>query len=80
MKRLISIITISIIILGGCKRDFDEPNPNAPTLATFWKTSDDAVRGVNAIYGTFYRTPSLYSRWLYYHGTLKSDEGFGCRW
>ena len=77
MKRLISIITISIIILGACKRDFNEPNPNAPTLATFWKTSDDAVKGVNAIYGTFYRTPSLYSRWLYYHGTLKSDEGFG---
>ncbi|HKG07076.1 MAG TPA: RagB/SusD family nutrient uptake outer membrane protein, partial [Pedobacter sp.] len=77
MKRIINIIIFSLIILAGCKRDFDEVNPNAPTIASFWKTSDDAVKGVNAVYGTFYRTAGLYSRWIYYHGTLKSDEGFG---
>jgi hypothetical protein len=77
MKRIISIITLSIIILAGCKRDFDAVNPNAPTIDAFWKTSDDAVRGLTAVYGTFYRTPGLYSRWIYFHGTLKSDEGFG---
>ncbi|WP_207425101.1 RagB/SusD family nutrient uptake outer membrane protein [Pedobacter sp. SYSU D00535] len=76
MKRLI-ILSLILIAQLGCKRDFDEINPNAPTIASFWKTSDDAVRGVNAVYGTFYRTPALYSRWMYYHGTLKSDEGFG---
>lgn len=77
MKKSISLIVICLIALISCERDFDEPNPNAPTIASFWKTGDDAAKGVNAVYSTFYRTASLYSRWMYYHGTIKSDEGFG---
>src|SRR6476661_8327366 len=77
MKKVLSIMILSLLILVGCQRDFDEANPNAPTIASFWNNSDDAIKGVNAVYSTFYRTPALYSRWLYYHGTLKSDEGFG---
>jgi len=77
MKKYIFIITASLIVLAGCKRDFDEVNPNAPTIASFWKTSQDATKGINAVYSTFYRTASLYSRWMFYHGILKSDEGFG---
>lgn len=61
----------------GCKRDFDAINPNAPTIASFWKTGEDATKGINAVYSTFYRTASLYSRWMFYHGILKSDEGYG---
>ncbi len=77
MKRIITITTILLVVFTGCKRDFDEANPNALTIENFWKSSDDAVRGVNAVYSTFYRTPALYSRWMFYHGILKSDEGFG---
>ncbi|WP_205943761.1 hypothetical protein [Pedobacter aquae] len=77
MKKYITILTLALIVLSGCKRDFNEVNPNAPTIASFWRNADDAVKGVNAAYGTFYRTPGLYSRWIYYHGILKSDEGFG---
>ncbi|KQN35229.1 hypothetical protein ASE92_11475 [Pedobacter sp. Leaf41] len=77
MKKYIVILTVAIIALAGCKRDFDAVNPNAPTIASFWKNETDATKGINAVYGTFYRTASLYSRWIYYHGILKSDEGFG---
>jgi hypothetical protein len=77
MKKYIYILSAILIVFGSCKRDFDEVNPNALTIASFWKTGDDAVKGINAVYSTFYRTASLYSRFLYYHGTLKSDEGFG---
>lgn len=76
MKRII-IFTLILIVLAGCKRDFEEANPNAPTISNFWQTSDDAVKGVNAVYSTFKRTAATYSRWLFYHGILKSDEGFG---
>lgn len=77
MKK-IGILTIAgLLTITSCKRNFDEVNPNAPTIASFWQTGDDALRGVNAVYSTFYRTPALYSRWLYFHGILKSDEGFG---
>ena len=76
MKKFIGIF-ILILVFSACKRDFDEANPNAPTIASFWANSEDAQKGVNAVYSTFYRTPALYSRWLFYHGILKSDEGFG---
>ena len=77
MKKTISLFAIALITLISCQRDFDEPNPNAQTIASFWKNGDDAVKGINAVYSTFYRTASLYSRWMFYHGILKSDEGFG---
>ncbi|MGB3776530.1 MAG: RagB/SusD family nutrient uptake outer membrane protein [Leeuwenhoekiella sp.] len=77
MKKIITLIAFSIISLFSCERDFDEPNPNSPTIASFWQTGEDAEKGVNAVYSTFYRTASLYSRWMFYHGILKADEGFG---
>jgi tetratricopeptide (TPR) repeat protein len=77
MKKYLIILTVSLITITSCKRDFDAVNPNAPTITSFWKTSEDATKGVNAVYSTFYRTASLYSRWMFYHGILKSDEGFG---
>lgn len=77
MKNIGLKLLMLILIITSCKRDFNETNPNAPTIADFWTTQEDAVRGVNAVYSTFYRTPGLYSRWIYFHGTLKSDEGFG---
>lgn len=77
MKKYIFIIAATFVIIAGCKRDFDAVNPNAPTFASFWKTGEDATKGINAVYSTFYRTASLYSRWMFYHGILKSDEGFG---
>jgi hypothetical protein len=77
MKKYIYLLTATLLVFGSCKRDFNEVNPNAPTIVSFWKTSDDATKGINAVYSTFYRTASLYSRFMFYHGILKSDEGYG---
>jgi tetratricopeptide (TPR) repeat protein len=76
-KTIIIISIIGLIVFSSCKRNFDEPNPNSPTTASFWKSESDAVKGVNAIYSTFRRQASVYSRWMYYHRILRSDEGFG---
>lgn len=77
MKKYILLLAAFLVVIAGCKRDFEAANPNAVTIASFWKNSADATKGINAVYSTFYRTASLYSRWLFYHGILKSDEGFG---
>lgn len=71
------ILLCLLIMFSACRRNFDEPNPNAPTIASFWNTEADAIAGINAVYSTFHRGPALYSRWLFYHGILRSDEGFG---
>jgi hypothetical protein len=53
MKRFITIITMLGIIAGlsSCSEEFLQlDNPNQQTTGTFWKTEDDAVKAINAVY------------------------------
>ncbi len=77
MKKITIISIITLTMFSSCKRNFDEPNPNALTISNFWTTESDAIKGVNAVYSTLHRQASVYSRWMYYHRILRSDEGFG---
>ncbi|MCE7064952.1 RagB/SusD family nutrient uptake outer membrane protein [Dyadobacter sp. CY326] len=77
MKKIFLLTTVVLLIATSCNRNFDEPNPNNPTIASFWQSESDAIKGVNAVYSTFHRTATLYSRFLFYHGSLRSDEGYG---
>lgn len=51
----VKILVIVLVILGflnSCDSDLlNQPNPNAQTTQTFWKTKEDAIKGTNAIYG-----------------------------
>ncbi|UCH14057.1 MAG: RagB/SusD family nutrient uptake outer membrane protein [Bacteroidales bacterium] len=51
MRTIKYILIGMIIILMSCSEDFVElTNPNALTSGSFWKTEEDFVLGVNAIY------------------------------
>ncbi len=44
-------VAMTIVLASSCGEDFVElTNPNTITTGSFWKTSDDAVSGTNAIY------------------------------
>ncbi len=77
MKKILFLIITASLITTSCKKDFDEANPNQATISSFWKTSDDAQKGVNAIYSVFHRGYAGFSRAMYFHGMLKGDEGYG---
>jgi len=40
----------ALLLLTGCDKKLDLENPNYPTTASYWKTSDHAFAGVTAIY------------------------------
>lgn len=42
------------LLLSGCvqEEDLQQQDPNLSTEASFWKTDDDALKGVNAAYGS----------------------------
>lgn len=40
------------LAFSACEKKLDLVNPNAPTSASFWKTPDDALKGVNAAYAS----------------------------
>ena len=77
MKKILFLILIVTLTFASCKKNFDEPNPNQATIASFWKTAGDAELGVNAIYSVFHRGYAGFSRAMYFHGMLKGDEGYG---
>ena len=77
MKKIFIIILIALTAFASCKKNFDESNPNQLTAGDFWRSEADATRGINAVYSTFHRGAAGYSRWLYFHGMLRSDEGYG---
>jgi hypothetical protein len=41
------------LALVSCEKQLNQTNPNAQTSASFWKTSSDALAGVNACYQMF---------------------------
>lgn len=78
MKRFKLIICGLLLlgIAGSCKKSLlDINNPNEPTTETFWKTEDDAQKGLNATYSRFYKE-GTWMRWLSFRYDLGSDEGW----
>jgi hypothetical protein len=67
-----------ILMMGGCKKymDLDIENPNRIDESNFWKTSNDAIEGINAVYGNFYRNGSPGSRWMPFYFDVRSDDGY----
>lgn len=51
MKKILYSI-LAVFVLQGCDKKLDLTNPNYPTTASFWKTSDQAFAAVNTIYNS----------------------------
>ena len=78
-----SIIKLSIagllaIQAAGCEKylDMNIENPNRVDESNFWKTEADALQGINAVYGNFYRNGSPGSRWTPFYFDIRSDDGY----
>ncbi|KUG08561.1 hypothetical protein ASU33_10420 [Solirubrum puertoriconensis] len=60
----------------ACDKDLlDQVNPNQPTTETFWRNSDDAIKGANAAYSGLQQL-GTYRRWLNFAFDLRSDDSF----
>lgn len=70
---LISLAVLAAMALTGCDRSLDIVNPNQVTAQAYWKSADDALAGVNAIYSTTHR--GSISRWMPFYYIIHSDEG-----
>ncbi len=49
-----------VLSAAACKKtfDLDIENPNRQDESNFWTTPNDALAGLNAVYGNFYRNGS----------------------
>jgi starch-binding outer membrane protein, SusD/RagB family len=80
MKKYFSYMIAATLLVTAlsCKKslELDITNPNVPDESNFWKSSNDAVLGINAVYGNFYRNGAPYSRWLPFYMDVRSDDGY----
>ncbi len=80
MKKLFKYCLAGVMLASAasCKKylDLDIENPNRVDESNFWKTSDDALKGINAVYGNFYRNGSPGSRWTPFYFDIRSDDGY----
>lgn len=72
------ILIVSLVMVMSCKKttDLDIPNPNEQDESGFWQTANDALMGVTAIYGNFYRNGAPYNRWFPFFMDVRSDDGY----
>lgn len=73
-----SLAVLLIFSMAACKKytDLDIENPNRQDESNFWQTGTDALQGLNAIYGNFYRNGSPGSRWTPFYFDIRSDDGY----
>lgn len=75
MKNTFILLSLTTwLLLVGCERNLNIVNPNQVTTEVFWRTADDALAGVNAIYSTTHR--GGISRWMPFYYIIRSDEGW----
>ena len=67
-----------VISTVSCKKslDLDVENPNRVDESNFWKTSEHAMQGINAVYANFQKNGAPYSRWLPFYMDIRSDDGY----
>jgi starch-binding outer membrane protein, SusD/RagB family len=80
MKTFLKYCLATAVVLSAvsCKKsmDLDIENPNRVDESNFWKTSADAVQGINAVYANFQKNGAPYSRWLPFYMDIRSDDGY----
>lgn len=72
------IVATLIVSATACKKslELEIENPNRVDESNFWKTGADALKGINAVYGNFYRNGSPGSRWTPFYFDIRSDDGY----
>jgi starch-binding outer membrane protein, SusD/RagB family len=70
---IVGFFIISVTIITSCDKNLDKFNPNVLTVESYFKTSDEIVKGVNAAYSVL-KSPNLVAReWFFLHET-RGDE------
>ena len=72
INRLLAALLLGAIV-AGCS-DLDPVNPNQQSSASFWKTADDANRGLTAAYNGLLEL-GVFSRWHAFANDIRSDIG-----
>jgi hypothetical protein len=70
-----SIVTslVTVLTIIACEKQLDKTNPSYPTLDTYFRNTDELLKGTNAIYSIFHSGSLIGREWFFIHD-LRSDD------
>jgi len=76
MKNTLRYLSLSAALFLGtsCEKQLDVDPQGAPASASFWKTTEDAIAGVNSIYD-LYSDDDMYGRGFFWYNNASDDIG-----
>jgi starch-binding outer membrane protein, SusD/RagB family len=70
---VVGLFILAITVIVSCAKNLEKFNPNVLTVESYFKTSDEIVKGTNSIYSVL-KSPNLVAReWFFLHDT-RGDE------
>ena len=73
IKYSIGAVLFTAVTIIACEKQLDKANPSYPTLATYFKNSDQLLKGTNSIYSIFHSASLVGREWFFIHD-LRSDD------
>jgi hypothetical protein len=75
-RRLLAALGAAVMSAGALAScaDLDVTNPNQQSSQSFWRTRDDALRGVTAVYSAL-ELLGVFGRWQAFANDIRSDIG-----
>jgi hypothetical protein len=72
---LTTLFTVAMVI--SCTRELDKVDPSNPTLATYFKNSEELLKGTNAIYSILHSASLIAREWYFLHDCRSDDVQSG---
>lgn len=73
IKYSIGAALITVVTIIACEKQLNKTNPSYPTLDTYFRNSDQLLKGTNAIYSIFHAGSLVGREWFFIHD-LRSDD------
>jgi hypothetical protein len=73
IKYSIGAVLLTLVTIIACEKQLDKTNSSYPTLNTYFRNSEELLKGTNAIYSIFHAGSLVGREWFFIHD-LRSDD------
>ncbi|OQP60490.1 carbohydrate-binding protein SusD [Niastella vici] len=73
IKYSIGVALLMVVTIIACEKQLNKTNPSYPTLETYFRNTDELLKGTNSIYSIVHSGSLIGREWFFIHD-LRSDD------